>query len=204
MTDTHIETAAVLDAYLGLVSRMTVPPVNTFKECELMCDTITFLRKYDCDGLMQLIKTECTNRLLLERIPPLYVFMMAATMDDVSWCVMALDRAYEVEEKAKDEAPYINLALLSLSPTSRTDGGTWPLELHHRLPLQYAWAVTSAWTQCWGYRYANACLTGKPGHRTFVGTGYLIAMDFQEKIELVKGVKQETDDEIAEDEDASF
>lgn len=67
---------------------MTVPPVNTFKECELMCDTITFLRKYDCAGLMQLIKTECTNRLLLEHIPPLYVFMMAATMNEcpgASW-----------------------------------------------------------------------------------------------------------------------
>lgn len=155
-TDTVIETSPVLRIYLRLLTKMTFPYVDTFSACERLCNTITFLRKYECKGLVQLIETECTNRLLLELMPPLYVFMVGATMDAPSLCSTALSHRYATEP-ATGEAKFIDSALLSLTPSAAANGGTWPLNILERLPLDYSWAVSAAWTQGWGHAYATAC-----------------------------------------------
>lgn len=121
-TDIAIERAPVVRVYRGLLRHMTLPVVNTFEQCIVVCDTIAFLQNYECEGLLQLVKTECTNQLLLHTMPPLYALLVGAAMDDVELCVAALRHRYDVGEVPKGEARFIDshiLSLVALSTGSR-------------------------------------------------------------------------------------
>lgn len=155
LTDDQIERSAVLSLALGLIAHREVPWKNTFATCEAFCDTIDFLRKCDCEVVIKFIRTEFTNRLLLRSVCPLYVFMMAATMGDEGWATLALKYRFHIEEKEEGEADFVDLPLLSLIPSQEEQGGgSWPIQLWDRLPVDFLWAATTAWTKEWGCKYA--------------------------------------------------
>lgn len=153
-TDTDLERAPVVRVYRQLLRRMTFLAVTSFEQCVVMCDTVEFLRKYECEGLLRLVKTECMNRLLLKTMPPLYAFMLGAVMDDIELCVAALQYRYDVEVR-RGEARFVDAHILSLSPDVQSRGATWSLEIYERLPMYYAWAITSTCSQWWGSLYAK-------------------------------------------------
>lgn len=149
-TDKQIETASVLNYFLSIVLRSAMPSTKTLDECEVACHTIKFLRKYNCEGPLRFLKTGFTSDLIRKEIPPLYVFMMAAAKEDSAWAKMAFEHRYPVPKKAPNEAKFVDLSHLSLSPGTGDLDGVWPLELWNRIENPFAWAAAAAWTRVWG------------------------------------------------------
>lgn len=132
-----------------------MPSISTLEACDSMRNVIRFLRKYECDGPLQFVKTEYTNHLLMRKIPPLYVLFMATAMDDMTWAKTAYQYRYPVLKKADTEVPFVLLSHLSLTPGNGESEGLWPMEFWNRIQPPYAWPAAAAWTSAWGSGLRN-------------------------------------------------
>lgn len=92
---------------------------------------------------------ELTNRLLLKTVPPLYVFMVAAAMNDVTLAKEAFQYRYPVLAKAVNEASFVETTHLSLTPGEGDRNGVWPMELWNRVQTPFAWSAAAAWAKAW-------------------------------------------------------
>ncbi|EJT48220.1 hypothetical protein A1Q1_02786 [Trichosporon asahii var. asahii CBS 2479] len=174
-TDLRIETADVLDRFLQLVMKgRFLKWEDTFRECEALCRTVAFMRKYDCGPgslsfLTLCVKDKHRNALFA----PFFLFMFAAAMDDVELSIQAFSlnqpssqtnrygRIREANYTTNKGIPGVKddkeaVALLRLVP----DGGEsiWPYQLWQYIPADYLWAATTAWTKTWAMITAIATI----------------------------------------------
>lgn len=96
-----------------------------------------------------------TNMLLLRSIAPLYIFMVAAAMDDIESSILAFENRYLPSfdnNCAKSRGihgihNHILLgAVLSLTPRGGEDAA-WPFGLWTRFPAEYRRAASRTWSK---------------------------------------------------------
>lgn len=188
--DTEIESSKVLGHFLSLVTHgeSPWPTTGTFNTAETFSDLITFLRKYDAERPLKIVRALVVNDLLLRRIPPFYVLMLAVAMDDVELSILAFKHAYAATVQAGEET-FISAALLSLSPGSALEECTWPSQVLHRFPLDILWACTRAWTARWGseYVYSISSTSESNGfHRQPIYSHISISSEYEKAIRAVR------------------
>lgn len=154
--DLVIETSAVIAIFLELVAKGQFAMwTNDFASCHAMCHAIAFMRKYECEVPLSILRLWAVNELLLRKIAPLYVFMVAAAMDDVDLSIMVFENRY-VPVLGQDSVTSHGVpgiqdmklleAVLSLTPRGGEDA-VWPFGLWTRFPAEYLWAVSKAWSK---------------------------------------------------------
>lgn len=137
-SDPVIETSDVIAFFLELATNGKLTKwTNDFKSCETLCRAVAFMRKYDCEFLLSVLKLHARTELMMLKIAPLYVFMVAAAMDDVELSTMAFGYRYYLLPGADPVAthgipgigdPDALAAVLTLAPTSVATC-LWPFEL---------------------------------------------------------------------------
>lgn len=164
-SDDKIETSGVVGLFLELIATGKLSKWrNDFAGCEALCDAVTFMRKYDCERPLQVLRVHVLNQLLMQQLAPLYAFMVAAAMDDVELSVLAFQNRYGahgdlpagpdllpgVVEDGLRSALGVTLthAFVSLNARGGPDG-TWPHQLWAKIPADYLWAATKAWNKAW-------------------------------------------------------
>lgn len=160
-TDSIIESSDVIELFLGFLTHGKLSSgTDSYKKCEVLCHTVRFMRKYDCENLLSFLKVTLKYELRCTRLAPFFHFMLAAAMDDVQWSIAAFQQAYRYNFSGKTdevnvgrEIPGVTddemaTALLNLRPDSRADG-TWPYELWPHISADYLWAAIKAWTKKW-------------------------------------------------------
>lgn len=143
--------------------------INSFEECEALCRTIAFMRKYDCVLPLSFLKIYVREKLRAGGIWPFFVFMIAAAMDDIELSVLAfkvsersesIHKVYMIQLGHELALPGVTdekmaRALLALSLDQGGDS-SWPVELWQHFPADYLWAATTAWTRKWAEAAAVA------------------------------------------------
>lgn len=163
LSDPKIECATVIERFLEISAKgKLLNWTNDFKMCETLCDTVAFMRKYDCERPLAILRMHVLNQLLLKQLAPLYFFMVAAAMDDVELSILAFRHRYDVTYFKAVE----NQILPAMTGSTRSfdfisfnaRGGagsitdpdsTWPYQLWAIVPADYLWAATRAWNRTW-------------------------------------------------------
>lgn len=176
-TDSQLESSEVLSRFLTFMMRGRLPSwSDTFAECAALCRTIGFMRKYDCEFVLSFLRIYVLELFRADEMAPLFLFMVAAAMDDVDISIRAFgkrelvrdrlsSRRFKLEGSADSGIPgaadpKMAAALLELS---LQDGGddTWPFELAQHIPADYLWAASKAWSKTWGRQSAKDALQAK-------------------------------------------
>lgn len=207
LPDPKIERATVLEHFLEISAKGRLMLwKNDFQMCESLCDTVAFMRKYDCERPLQILRMHVLNHLLLKQFAPLYVFMVAAAMDDVELSILAFRHRYD-----EDRMPAGSVILPEMSGGARpfdfdslnARGGTgansdpdstWPYQLWAMVPADYLWAATRAWNKTWTSQTVVNSKNTKPcthGYSSYIASGCPACARDKEK------AKQTTDIDIA-------
>lgn len=164
-TDPLIETSDVLERFLHFMMKGELAKWDdTFKECEALCRTVAFMRKYECEFILSFFKRYLRDRHKSKTFAPFYIFMLAAALDDVELSIAAFRRANGPATikwpayKRDHGIPGVND---STTPTDilnlRPDNGDniWPYDLWPHIPADYLWAANKAWSMKWAARVAD-------------------------------------------------
>lgn len=159
LPDPKIERATVIELFLELSAEgKLLQWKNHFKMCEALCDTVAFMRKYDCERPLQILRMHVLNRLLLKQFAPLYVFMVAAVMDDIELSAFAFRHRFDASDimpagtvilpEMSGGVPPLDLVSLNARGGLDSDS-TWPYQLWAMVSADFLWAASRAWNKAW-------------------------------------------------------
>lgn len=94
LRDRQIERAAVLKTILDLIYAIDI--ATPLKERRLLCDTVGFVNKYDCQAVKRTLKLILRNSFHCENGQNMMTaFLLATLMDDVDLSSLAIRQANE-------------------------------------------------------------------------------------------------------------
>ena len=141
LTDSDIETAAVIRYFLSLVIHGKVLTVGddlvTAVDAQPLLKLVRFLLKYSCASHIE----HLNNWLQARRKSGILVFTVAALQDDTAWCCKALKE--DKSTWAANQAIYARDT--GKSDRNKLDPSGAPLWFCEILPRHYLWALCRAW-----------------------------------------------------------
>lgn len=161
-TDPELESSEVLPLVLDLILKgKHAAWAGNYAACRALCRAVAFMQKYECAASLAILRIHATNVLLLGQMAPLYVFLLAAALDDAALSVLAFRHrstyrgsAGALPDVARHGLPGVEdpgtlQSLLSLAPVPESRHSMWPFALWAHTPLEYVWAATKAWSAAW-------------------------------------------------------
>lgn len=141
--DSAIENSASLKTFLDFLYLQCVPTISV-STYEAMVGPLKLIQKYDCAGARRVVLYALRSMLLPnEGVTPIYVFILAANLEDVYTCRRAIE--------ASDESIYAVSQHRGGSHLDRTypeedtfDIRTMPISMAELIPFRYAFALMRA------------------------------------------------------------
>ncbi|KAL1411761.1 hypothetical protein Q8F55_002728 [Vanrija albida] len=138
-TDSSFETASTLRTFCQLITTARLPSWEEGEYAELsqhITDVVTFLRKYECDAMLETFKLAFHYNYLhsADSDFSLEGLVLGSVADDLHFCIEAM---YTNSWEPPTDVPHQKIMMLV--PFNM------PLKVHNLIPPTYLWALSSAW-----------------------------------------------------------
>ncbi|KAL1411769.1 hypothetical protein Q8F55_002736 [Vanrija albida] len=150
-TDTGFETKETLGDFFSLVTLGKLPPEffvdgNKYSDaCERVARPVTFLQKYGCGAIIEVLKAVIHSEILVwrpNRVTPrdgLPGLVLGAMTDDVDFCVLAMQAGCQVDDLVTCPIDFCRPDSYDLVPINM------PLRVARLIPTDYLWALSYSW-----------------------------------------------------------
>lgn len=137
-SDDEIETSDVIEQFLNLAVKSELdlfPGLSDTRTVDLgqnLIKLVRFFQKWKCAHLLRQVQLCCAEGLLMSRMSPKVVFVVACEGQNLDLCEIALNKMYEALNAPQDRG------------TCDSDSNLLPLELWKLLSREHAWAYLVA------------------------------------------------------------